>query len=109
MIWGLRLLFAGIFLTMVIVTTYASLGESILQIPAVVTSDRWFQATLFDAYFGFLTFFVWVAYKEACFWRAALWFVLIMVLGNMAMSAYMLIQLFKVPSTASLREVLLRS
>jgi hypothetical protein len=94
---------------MVAVTTYASLGESILKIPAAVTGDRWFQATLFDAYFGFLTFFVWVAYKEACLWRAVVWFVLIMVLGNMAMSAYMLIQLFKVPSTASLREVLLRS
>jgi len=109
MIWGLRLLFAGIFLTMVIVTTYASLGESILKIPAAVTSDRWFQATLFDAYFGFLTFFVWVAYKEACVGRSAVWFVLIMILGNLGMSAYMLIQLFKVSPKASLREVLLRS
>jgi hypothetical protein len=50
---------------------------------------------LFDAYFGFLTFYVWVAYKERHWAAKAMWFVLIMGLGNMAMSTYVLIQLFK--------------
>lgn len=109
MIWGLRALFAAIFVTMVIVTIAASLQNAIWQIPPAVTGDRWFQATLFDAYFAFLTFFIWVAYKEAHFWRATVWFILIMLLGNLAISAYMLIQLFKVSPTASLRDVLLRS
>ena len=53
------------------------------------------MATLYDAYFGFITFFVWVAYRESRFWVKALWFVLIMGLGNIAMSLYVLIQIFR--------------
>lgn len=109
MIWFLRALFAIIFLCMLAVTIYASTHTAIWHIPPVVTGDRWFQATLFDAYFGFLTFFVWVAYKENHVARALAWFVLIMILGNMAMAAYALLQLFKVPANASLREVLVRA
>lgn len=54
------------------------------------------MATLYDAYGGFLTFYLWVAYKERVAWSRALWFVLVMGLGNVAMSAYMLKELFKV-------------
>ena len=64
-----------------------------------LTSDPWFLATLADAYFGFLTFYVWVAYKEHSVWRKLLWFVLIMVLGNIAISVYVLIQLWHWDST----------
>jgi hypothetical protein len=50
---------------------------------------------LFDAYFGFITFYVWVAYKERSMAAKAIWFVLVIGLGNIAMSAYVLLQLFK--------------
>jgi len=109
MIWFLRVLFAAIFLSMVAVSVYASLHTPIWQLPSSLTGDRWFQATLCDAYFGFLTFFIWVAYKEANVPRSILWFVLIMLFGNMAMAAYALIQLGKVRADAPLRDVLLRS
>lgn len=108
MIWFLRVLFLLILLAMLVVTTYASLHTPVWQLSPVLTGDPWFQATLFDAYFGFLTFFVWVAYKEASWSRSIAWFILIMVLGNIAMSIYMLIQLFRVPTDAPLREVFLR-
>jgi hypothetical protein len=36
-----------------------------------------------------------VAYRETKLWVKALWFVLIMGLGNIAMSLYVLIQLFR--------------
>ncbi len=108
MIWFLRVFFAAVLATMLAVTTWASLREPILAIPSVVWGDPWFVATLFDAYFGFLTFFVWVAYKESS-WRARLgWLVAILGLGNMAMAAYALIQLFRVPADAPLRDVVLK-
>ncbi len=88
-------LFAGIFLAMLAVTTYASLDRSICDVGPELTFAPWFHATLADAYFGFLTFFVWVAYKEPGIWRKLLWFVLIMTLGNIAMSIYCLIQLWR--------------
>jgi hypothetical protein len=50
-------------------------------------------ATLWEAYFGFLTFYVWVVYKERKVWLRILWFLLIMGLGDIAISLYVLIQL----------------
>jgi hypothetical protein len=96
MIRGLLvLLFLGILTGMLAVTTHAMRDRSILAVGPELTADPWFQATLADAYFGFLTFYVWVAYKEPTWWRRVLWFVLIMTLGNIAMSLYMLWQLGK--------------
>jgi hypothetical protein len=46
-----------------------------------------------DAYYGFVTFFVWVAWKEPRWLPRVGWFVAIMLAGNMAMSAYVLLQL----------------
>jgi hypothetical protein len=72
-------------------------------------SSPWSVATLFDAYFGFLTFYVWVAYKERSTAARVVWFILIMALGNMAMSAYMLLQLSKLRSGQPLESLLLRA
>ena len=47
-----------------------------------------------DAYFGFITFFCWLAWRERSLGIKIVWFVLIMALGNIAMSLYVLIQLF---------------
>jgi hypothetical protein len=95
----LILLFSLILVGMLAVTTRASLDRSIFSVGSELTSDPWFLATLADAYFGFLTFYVWVAYKEHSVWRKLLWFVLIMVLGNIAISVYVLIQLWHWDST----------
>jgi len=103
----LKLLFAGILVVMLAVTTWASLDRSVFQAGNLL-DDPWGVATLVDAYMGFLTFYVWVAYKERDLGRRLLWFVLIMGLGNIAMAAYVLIQLFGLPSGASLETLLLR-
>lgn len=108
MIIFLRVFFLGVLAAMLWVTTRASMETAIWALPAALTGDLWFQATLADAYFGFLTFFVWVAYKETGWLARVVWLVAILLLGNIAMAAYCLIQLFRVPATADLREVLLR-
>lgn len=69
----------------------------------------WLVATLFDAYFGFLWFWLWVAYKETGWLARGLWLVLILALGNFAMAAYVLIQLWRLPPGAGARDLLLRS
>ncbi len=61
--------------------------------PAFAASP-WAMATLYDAYFGFITFFCWLAWRERSLALKVVWFVLIMALGNIAMSAYVLLQLF---------------
>ena len=108
MIWALRLLFSVIFIVMVYATGSASLQCNILQIPGAVLGHPWFTATLFDAYCGFITFYAWVFYKEPSGAAKMIWFILIMLLGNLAMSAYMLILLFKLPTDAAADRLLLR-
>ena len=104
----LTLVFATILIVMLAVTTYASLDRSVLKVGSDLTSDRWFQATLADAYFGFITFYVWVFYKERGPLFRVIWFVLIMTLGNIAMSIYVLIQLWTWDSMTGMEGILLR-
>jgi len=69
-----------------------------MQVPlwkASFTGNPWAWATLYDAYFGFITFFCWVAWRERSSGVKIVWFILILTLGNIAMSLYVLIQLFR--------------
>lgn len=108
MLWFLRFLFIAVLGSMLWVTSWASLQVSILAIPREVFTHPWFIATLFDAYFGFLTFYVWQAWKEQSLAARVLWFINIMLLGNLAMAIYMLVELFRIKETAQLVEVFSR-
>ena len=46
--------------------------------------------------FAFIAFFVWVAWKETTLAVRVLWFIAIILWGNLAMSLYMLVELFRV-------------
>ena len=85
-------LFMAILIGMLAVTVRASLVRSVLD-NGPLMRDVWFQATLADAYFGFVMFYVWVFYRERTISRRAGWFVGIMLLGNIAMATYALLAL----------------
>lgn len=108
MIRALRWLFGFIFLGMIGITVWASLQKNILDCWPGIVAEPWAIATLADAYCGFLTFFAWVFYKEARPLPRLTWFVLIMGLGNIAMSFYMLMILFRLPVDATAKDILLR-
>ncbi|MBA4137426.1 MAG: DUF1475 domain-containing protein [Opitutus sp.] len=109
MIWFLRLLFAAIILAMLWFTGTASLQQSLGAFArGPVIRDPWVVATLADAYFAFLAFFVWVAWKECSAAARVLWFVALMLLGNFAIAAYMLRELFAVPADGQLAGVFAR-
>jgi hypothetical protein len=101
MILFLRLLFLFILASMLGVTTWASLQCPLFGVPREVFTHPWFLATLADAYWGFITFFVWVCYQWPD-WIARLgWFIAIMLLGNIAMALYCLALLFRAPGDAA--------
>jgi hypothetical protein len=91
---ALKLLFGFIFIFMVVMTVRTSLQVSLWSAMPAFAASPWSMATLYDAYFGFLTFFCWLAWRERSLALKVVWFVLIMALGNIAMSAYVLLQLF---------------
>jgi hypothetical protein len=106
----LQLLFLAILAGMLVVTTTASLRQPLWEWTGLAAEpDRWWTiATLADAYFGFLTFYAWVFYKEASVAARAGWFVAIMLLGNMAMAVYVLLELHRLEPGRPVSAILLR-
>lgn len=105
---ALQIIFSLFFLLILWATIRASLDRGVLDAGDGLWPDKWFQATLVDTYLAFLTIYAWVFYKERHWHQKALWFVLIMGLGNLAISVYMLIQIWK-SKEDSLEKILLRS
>jgi hypothetical protein len=107
---GLKLLFSFILVSLAAYTSWASTQQAVWDWQGLVREpDRWWTiATLIDAYYGFLTFYVWVFYKEARAAGRIGWFVGIMLLGNMAMAAYVLRELTRLRDDEPLQALLLR-
>lgn len=104
----LKLLFGFIFVWMVVATIRTSMQVSLWESWRGFSANPWAVATLYDAYAGFITFFMWVVYKERGPGGRILWFALIMCLGNIAMSAYVLRELFRLPATEEVQAILWR-
>ncbi|HKY90222.1 MAG TPA: DUF1475 family protein [Nevskiaceae bacterium] len=111
---GLALFSITAFAAMLIVSIWATAQVSI--VPVIVDlwtqpasgNNPWLVATLFDAYFGFLWFWLWVAYKETSWTARVAWLAAFLVLGNMGMAAYLLLQLVRLPKGATIEDLLLR-
>jgi Protein of unknown function (DUF1475) len=106
MLWFLRILFGVVLGSMLWVTSWASFQCPLFGVPRDVFTHPWFIATLFDAYWGFITVFVWVCYKQTSWPARGAWFVAIMLLGNIAMAAYCLSELFALPKGGRLADLL---
>lgn len=88
---------------------YAALAgkEGINVIDGFVTvcSEPWGLATMFDAYFGFLAFFLYVAWREYSLTARVGWFIALMLLGNFAIVTYLLLALRAAPGENDLAKV----
>jgi hypothetical protein len=106
MIIPLRLLFLVVLASMLAVTSWASFQCPLFAVPREVYSHPWFIATMADTYWGFLTFFVWVAYKQTSWVARGAWLLAILLLGNIAMSLYCLAELWGAEPASGLAPVL---
>lgn len=104
----LQLYFLLVLVAMLAVTTVASLERGVFDALRALWPDGWFRATLADAYFGFLAFWLWIAYREGR-WGARLgWLAGVLLLGNFAMAAYALRALATLPAGAPVWQALVR-
>ncbi len=105
---ALRILFGFILVSLAGYTAWASMHQPVWEWRGLTQGpDRyWTMATLIDAYYGFITFYVWVAYKERRWAPRIGWLIAILLLGNMAMSAYVLLQLQRLPREAPAAAIL---
>lgn len=104
----LKLLFGFIFVWMVVMTIRTCLQVSLWEAWRGYSANPWAVATLYDAYAGFITFFMWVVYKERTAAARIVWFLLITLLGNIAMSAYVLRELFRLGEDDKVESILWR-
>lgn len=101
-------MFLIVLASMLFVTSWASTQCPLFAIPADVIGHPWFIATLVDAYWGFLAFYVWIAWKEQGGAARALWLIAVLLLGNIAMAAYALRELFSLKSNEGIDVVFTR-
>lgn len=104
----LQLLFAFILVSLTAFNLWASTRQPVWEWGGLTTppDNLWTIATLIDAYYGFVTFYAWVLWKEVRALPRALWFIAIMLLGNIAMSAYVLRQLARLGPSDSMDTLL---
>ena len=93
---ALRLWFCFVLVAMLGVIGWASSKCALFDIPREVFTHPWFIATLLDAYFAFIAFWVWVAWKEGTIAARVLWLATILLWGNPAVAGYMLLELARV-------------
>ena len=105
---ALQYLFGFILVSLTAWNLWASSQQPVWEWGGLTTppDNLWTIATLIDAYYGFLTFYVWVWWKEPRAWPRALWFLAIMLLGNIAIAAYMLRQLARLTPADSMDTLL---
>lgn len=103
---ALKIFFASIFFWMSAMTIRTCLRMSLWNAWSAYAANPWAVATLWDAYCGFATFYVWVLYKERKWGARILWFLLIMGLGNIATSFYVLLQLCRLKADESVEAAL---
>ena len=99
---------AAIFIMMVTVTIRSTLQMSISAAWDSYAANPWAVATLYDAYSGFVIYWLWVAFRERSWAPRVVWFVLIMALGNIATSAYLFWQLWRLKPNQPLENLMMR-
>lgn len=105
---ALQILFGFILVSLTAYNLWVSTRQPVWQWGGLTTppDNLWTIATLIDAYYGFITFYVWVLWKETRALPRVLWFAAIMLLGNIAMSAYVLRQLARPGPAGSMSTLL---
>lgn len=107
MITALKIIFSAIFIWMCFIIISTSLESNLFEEWAFLAGIPWMKATLWDFYANTIILGAWALYKERSVGTGIIWVVLFAVLGSIATSAYMLIQLFRLQPGEGVRELVL--
>jgi hypothetical protein len=70
---------------------YTGRGLNVIEGYVTVCREPWGLATMFDAYFGFLSFWLYIAWRENSWISRIAWLVALLLLGNFAIAGYALV------------------
>ena len=104
----LQIIYGLVLASMIAVSVWATMQRGIGEAFADLKTDRWFWATMFDAYFGFLTVGLWMTYRESSLPARIIWWPVFLCLGNIGIAIYIMLLIARLPSGAGVRDLLLR-
>ena len=96
-------------LAIIVVMIYAGSHENMFKLPSIITGNIWFQASLWDVYTGLVVVYCWIFYKLNALTSRILWFILLIVLGNIATCGFVLWQILLLPKEATLKDLLIKA
>ena len=108
MIRVLKVVFAVLLLWMIWVVVETSLRSSLIEEWDTLAAIPWMTATLKDFYTNVFVIFLWVCWKEPGVFRKLLWLILLVGLGSIATTFYVLLQLFRLRPGEGIRELIVR-
>jgi hypothetical protein len=89
-------------ISLIWLTTLASLEENVLTGGAKLLEFKWGTATLLDAYYSFIWFYLIILYKEKKATSKIIWLFATLFLGSMAASIYLIKTYWHAPKNAGL-------
>ncbi|HAP34582.1 MAG TPA: hypothetical protein DCQ28_01055 [Bacteroidetes bacterium] len=101
----LILIFTAVFVWVTYVVIDTSFQSNLFKEWNYLKTIPWMQATLWDFYANIFVLLIWVYYKESSIAVKGLWTVLFITLGSIAVTGYVLIQLFKLKPGEGLEKV----
>jgi len=101
----LILIFTAVFIWVTYVVIDTSFQSNLFKEWNYLKTIPWMQATLWDFYANIFVLLIWVYYKESSIAVKGLWTVLFITLGSIAVTGYVLIQLFKLKPGEGLEKV----
>lgn len=104
----LLIIFTAVFLWVTYVVIDTSYQSNLFKEWDYLMGIPWMQATLWDFYANILVLLIWVYYKESSIALKALWTVLFITLGSIAVTGYVLLQLFKLKTGEGLEKILMK-
>lgn len=104
----LIVLFSALFIWVTYTVVETSYESNLFKEWDYLMSIPWMQATLWDFYANVFVLLVWVYYKESNIALKGLWTVLFITLGSIAVTGYVLLQLFQLKPGDGLEKILLK-
>lgn len=88
-------IFGLLFIYMIYTIVVTSLESNLFTEWGFLATIPWMTATLIDFYINTIVIFTWIAFREKHLAKSIIWLIALCLLGSVASTLYILIQLFK--------------
>ena len=102
------ILFSVLCIWMIYIVVDTSIQSNLFKEWNYLSSIPWMRATLWDFYANIFVLLMWVYYRETNIAVKGLWTVLFITLGIIAVTGYVLIQIFSLKNGEGLEKILVR-